>query len=217
MKNVGKINYSKIQYKQYLWNQAQLGYNLTGSNFKLVKFFDSRGRGYVNSVFGSFKPLGDHFESRLVELKDSYIVSQRDIEYSKWLLWTDLKGRMPITQALEEYNSFEVIQQVNVNLNDISHSHSEMLRYKNLKRGETVNVITPNELGDKLYFNAVAKLIREGEGVESNLLLEIDMTNSGLIHFANAMRTDKLLTPANLQNASKVEDSHSNLAISLIQ
>jgi len=216
IKDVDGIKHSKVQFKQYLWNQAQLGYNLCNSEFKIVKFYDTRGRGYANSVFGSFKPLGNHFESRLVELAESYTTTTKDIEYAKWLLWTDLKGRMPMAQALQEFSSFAVIKEVNANNSKIAHSYNEMLRYKTLKRGETVDVITPNQLGDMLYFNAVAKLIREGEGEESNLLLEVDMTNSGLIHFANNIRTEKLLTLANLYDETTVHDSHTNLTNSFL-
>lgn len=217
-KNKDKIKYSKIQYKKYLWSEAQYASNICNAEFKLTKFFDTRGRGYVNSVFGAFNPLGDHFQSRLVEYTEEYIVTENDIEYAKWLIWTDLKGRMPMSQALEEYNSFEILREVNNNIAKIAHSRAEMLRYKTLKRGETLNdVLTPNELGDMLYFNELASLIINGVGQKSSLLLEVDMTNSGLIHFANSVRTKKTLTLANLKDKTKVWDSHTNLVQAFIK
>ena len=211
-----KANESTLTYKKRLFLEAKLGYNLTDSSIKLCKFYDTRGRGYPKVEFGSFKPYGDHFESRLIELEEAYIVSPKDIEYTKWLLWTDLKGRMPLEQALAEYSPQAIAGQVTKNKNAIANAHSTMLEYKTLPRGAEINVITPNQLGDMLYFNELVKLIREGVGSTSNLLVEVDMTNSGLIHLANACRTPKLMTLANLIDPTTVHDSHTNLTNALV-
>lgn len=192
--------------------------NIIGDALYMYNKVDSRGRKYPLIDYGFINPYGDHFQSRLFEMDKPYITTQLDIDYAKYLLYTTLNGRTTFKQALESYHQGTVNFKIAKLIKSLKNAYREMLVYKANRKGygNVVSTsISPNDLGDTLYILELNKLIINGIGKESCLMVEVDMTNSGLIHLANVTRNPKLMASANLSNNDKVYDSHTDLLVSL--
>jgi len=218
-KNYKKVssNETAKQYRGRLESQMNDLKNIMGDTLPMYRKSSHSHRLYYSHNYG-FSPYGDHFESRVIRLKDTYITTEEDIKILKWLVYSELNGKSTIHNAVRYYNHSRAMLRRSVNVSKLKVEYKAMIKEPTLtaveRRGIKVTM-TPNDLGDIMYFNEMVHIINEGVGYETDFKAEADHTNSGLQQLALATGDTKLMRIANFTDGRKIYDSHQELANSL--
>jgi len=190
---------------------------------------DTRGRKNPLLNFGAISIYGNHFQSRTIRSATPYVITNSKVNEAKWILAVELlpSGRVPqeIGVKLFDDNINDIHQQVIDMAKSIEYSQKLHGAYQLMKDGKmsfekykglkAKYLITPNDLGDYLYMIEVFEYT-QSVGELTTLLLEFDMTNSGLIHLASSHGNLKMQTLANLVDKNKVHDSHNAMLEALL-
>ncbi len=208
-----KTNESEYEFKARLTNDALVTKKLVGKKIKYTTFYDSRGRDYASLEYGFIKPYGNKFESRILE-QESYRISSKGLKRLKWFavcLSEDIK--ISLTEGVKRFNRTKLLK-LRTTLKNQINQQFELMEDIELGFDSEIKPITPKELGNILYLiDAIdASMLKVGQ--TTRFYLEIDMVNSGLIHFSNMFRScETILKVSNLKGRKRMDSHTVNLEI----
>ena len=202
-------NETYLQKKVRFMNYAAISKGLAGTNIEFNVELSGSNRDYQKVNYGYIVAYGNHFESRVFEGTEKYIVSTKGLKRAKQLLMSEvLKKKVTVAEGIQVFNRESILEHlaswkelVQVNLGMVDKADKFGVR--------ALEFITPNELGDTLYKIELAE-IALGIVTETAFLSEWDMVNDGGVQLANFARTPQMMSFGNLKTDVR-RDSHTDL------
>ena len=191
------VSESKILYKKRLLEIAEETKLYRGYEFKNYRKLDNSGRDYPLSRFGFANEYGDAFEKWLIQpVNQPYQVTKQVIKEARELH----KSEFGIFKPRSTYK--RLLREIDENLIELEKFH------KGMNYNFTIDSKT---LGKYLYIIEIIENTIFNEGGSTTVLATYDLTNSGIIMYANLFGDEKLLKTANLLGGEKI-DSHQLVA-----